>query len=57
MRQEYLLTLKAIEPRFLGRPEDSNKYPVKVKVKLNFTLEQATKALRGSRGIALLFLS
>jgi hypothetical protein len=31
-------------------------FPVKVKVKVNFTLEQATKAQRGSRGIALLFL-
>ena len=29
---------------------------VKVKVKVKFTLEQATKARRGSRGIALLFL-
>jgi len=29
---------------------------VKVKVKVNSTLEQATKAQRGSRGIALLFL-
>jgi len=29
---------------------------VKVKVKVVFTLEQATKAQRGSRGIALLFL-
>ena len=28
----------------------------KVKVKVKFTLEQATKAQRGSRGIALLFL-
>jgi hypothetical protein len=28
----------------------------KVKVKVNFTLEQATKAQKGSRGIALLFL-
>jgi hypothetical protein len=27
-----------------------------VKVKVNFTLEQAMKAQRGSRGIALLFL-
>ena len=27
-----------------------------VKVKVRFTLEQATKAQRGSRGIALLFL-
>ena len=27
-----------------------------VKVKVKFTLEQATKAERGSRGIALLFL-
>ena len=29
---------------------------VKVKVKVNFTLEQATKAQMGSRDIALLFL-
>ena len=29
---------------------------VKVKVNLNFTLEQASKAQRGSRGIALFFL-
>jgi hypothetical protein len=29
---------------------------VQVKVKVKFTLEQATKAQRGSRGIALLFL-
>jgi hypothetical protein len=29
---------------------------VKVKVRLKFTLEQATKTQRGSRGIALFFL-
>jgi hypothetical protein len=29
---------------------------IKVKIKVNFTLEQATKAQRKSRGIALLFL-
>jgi hypothetical protein len=29
---------------------------LKVKVKVKFTLEEATKAQRGSRGIALLFL-
>jgi hypothetical protein len=29
---------------------------VVLKVKVNFTLEQATKVQRGSRGIALLFL-
>jgi hypothetical protein len=29
---------------------------MKVKIKVKFTLEQATKAQRGSRGIALLFL-
>jgi len=29
---------------------------LKVKVEVNFTLEQATKAKRGSRGIALFFL-
>ena len=32
------------------------KVEVKVKVKVNFTLEQATKGQRGSRGTALLFL-
>jgi hypothetical protein len=39
--------------------EKETRYPlsfIKVKVKVNFTLEQATKAQRGSRGIALLFL-
>jgi len=34
----------------------SYKVKVKVKVKVKFTPEQATKAQRGSRGIALLFL-
>jgi hypothetical protein len=29
---------------------------IKVKVKVKFTPEQATKAQRGSRGIAILFL-
>jgi len=29
---------------------------VKVKVKVKFTIEQATKAQKGSRGMALLFL-
>jgi hypothetical protein len=33
-----------------------NTVNVKVKVKVKFTLEQATKAQRGSIGIALLFL-
>jgi hypothetical protein len=31
-------------------------YLIKVKVKVKFTLEQATKAQKGSRGIALLYL-
>ena len=31
-------------------------YSVKVKVKVKFSLEQATKAQKGSRRIALLFL-
>jgi len=31
-------------------------YYIKVKVKVKFTLEQALKAQRGSRGIAQLFL-
>ena len=41
--------------RFSERCDQSELRKVKVKVK--FTLEQATKAQRGSRGIALLFLS
>ena len=36
-------------------PELSMDIKVKVKVKIKFTLERATKAQRGSRGIALLF--
>jgi hypothetical protein len=32
------------------------KVMIKVTVKITFTLEQATKAQRGSRGVALLFL-
>ena len=31
-------------------------FALKVKVKVKFALEQVTKAQRGSRGIALLFL-
>jgi hypothetical protein len=31
-------------------------FDIRVKVKVNFTLEQATKAQRRSRGIPLLFL-
>jgi len=31
-------------------------YKIKVKVKVQFTSEQATKAQRGSRGIAVFFL-
>jgi len=31
-------------------------FHIKVNVKVKFTLEQATKAQRGSRGITLLFL-
>jgi len=33
-----------------------NRRDVNVKVKVKFILEQATKAKKGSRGIALLFL-
>jgi hypothetical protein len=43
--EKYLSTLPRIEHRFLGS-----------KVKVKFSLEQAMKAQRGSRGIALLFL-
>jgi hypothetical protein len=34
----------------------TNRLPVHEKVQVKFTLEQATMAQRGSRGIALLFL-
>jgi len=34
----------------------TNRLPVHEKVKVKFTLEQATMAQRGSRGIVLLFL-
>jgi len=40
-------------------PEKETRYPVsfiKLKVKVHFAPEQATKAQRGSRGIAILFL-
>jgi hypothetical protein len=40
-------------------PEKETRYPlpfIKVKVKVKFTPEQATKAQRGSRGTALLFI-
>jgi len=37
-------------------PSGIAKAKLKVKVKVKFTLEQVTKAQRGSRGIALLFL-
>jgi len=43
-------TFALAEIRTQNRPAPS------VKVKVKFTLEQATKAQRGSRGIALLFL-
>jgi hypothetical protein len=36
--------------------EPTRTITLKVKVKVKFTLEQATKAQRGSRGIAILFL-
>jgi hypothetical protein len=49
---KYLLTVTGIFQQILV------KFPnvVKVKVKVKFTLEQATKTQRGSGGIALLFL-
>jgi hypothetical protein len=36
--------------------EEFDKIKAKVKVKVNFTLERATKAQRGSRAITILFL-
>jgi hypothetical protein len=40
----------------IGHEEIQSVLPFPVKVKVKFTLEQPTKAQRGSRGIALLFL-
>jgi hypothetical protein len=39
-----------------ANPEKREKTDVKVRVKVSFTLEQAKKAHRGSRVIAILFL-
>jgi hypothetical protein len=45
-----------LETDFSSCPHsNTNRSKVKVKVKVKFTLEQATKAQRGRRGIALLF--
>jgi hypothetical protein len=41
---------------FVAVPQTHPEIAYTVKVKVKFTLEQATKAQRGSRGIALLFL-
>jgi len=41
---------------FIKRPYIFNIFTIKVKVKVNFTLEQATKAHSGCRNITLLFL-
>jgi hypothetical protein len=46
-------THKKVRPRHDTRQVSSHK---KVKVKVEFSLEQAVKAQRGSRGIAVLFL-
>ena len=45
--------------RYSGVPElpDHCSLCIKVKVKVKFTLEQATKAQKGSKGIALLSLT
>jgi hypothetical protein len=47
-------TIRGIVAKVL---QSSAELPRKVKVKVKFTLEQATKAQRGSRGIALLFFN
>jgi len=41
---------------FSGRCDQAELRKAKVKVKVKFVLEQATKTHRGSRGVALLFL-
>jgi hypothetical protein len=38
------------------KPKSPKKLPVKVKVKVDFILEQTMKAQMGSRGLSLLFL-
>jgi len=46
-------------PRIVGQEaglQSTNNFIIMVKVKVKFTLEQATKAQRGSIGIAVLFL-
>ena len=59
--EKCLLALHGIEPRFLGCVSESlYRLSVvvynKIKVKVKFSLEQAVKAQRGSRGTAVLFL-
>jgi hypothetical protein len=51
-----LSLLKGIEPRLLGYPARSHVICKPKKQKVKFTLEQVTKAQRGSTGISLLFL-
>jgi hypothetical protein len=57
-KQQFVVTHRYTEGRYnMTDPYWAYTYvKVKVKVKLMFTLEQATKAQKGSRGIALLFL-
>jgi hypothetical protein len=54
MIQRWLINpLKMLEKLDIGNHNNKSK---NAKVKVNFSLEQAMKAQRGSRGIALLFL-
>jgi hypothetical protein len=59
--EKNLLPLPGIKSQFLGHPAHTLVTilaccPSSLKVKVKFSLEQAMKAQRGSRGIALLFL-
>ena len=52
----HLQTLGSRKVTRIKLHNEDEQFWVKVKVKVKFTLEQAMKAQRGSRGIALLFL-
>jgi hypothetical protein len=55
MRSEYVVLVTKSHGKKSGN-RWRTKLPCKVKVKVKFTLEQAMKAQRGSRVMALLFL-
>ena len=56
--QREINNYEEINRTFVGSAKDfcPSVFPIKKKVKVKFTIEQATKAQRGIRAIALLFL-